>query len=58
MTCKLSKQQLRILADSDEFQKIIAADPVLDRLEALQYDEPAEILNLQPQSSSMILPGP
>ena len=47
MTCKLSKQQLRILADSDEFQKLIAADPVLDRLEALQYDEPAEILNLQ-----------
>ena len=47
MSCKLSKQQLRILADSEDFQKIIAADPVLDQLESLQYDEPAEILNLQ-----------
>lgn len=43
----LSKQQLRILADSEEFQKIIAADPVLDFLETLQYNERDEILNLQ-----------
>ena len=43
----LSKQQLRILADSEEFQKIIAADPVLDFLETLQYNERDELLSLQ-----------
>ncbi|MBR2427674.1 MAG: hypothetical protein IKB16_13135 [Lentisphaeria bacterium] len=47
MKQKLSKQQLRILADSEDFQKIIATDPVLDFLESLQYNERNEILNLQ-----------
>lgn len=57
MSCKLSDQQLRILADSEEFQKIIASDPVLDHLESLQYDEPAEILNLREDLGLPVLFG-
>ena len=38
MTSALTPEELRRLAGDVEFQKIIASDPELDRLEALQYN--------------------
>lgn len=37
VSCPLTPDELRTLAASEPFQKLVAADPELDRLESLQY---------------------
>ena len=39
---ELSPEDLRFLANDEDFQQIIASNPELDRLEAIQYDEDME----------------
>ena len=41
--CPLTPDDLRTLANSDAFQKLVADDPRLDCLESLQYRETDEI---------------
>lgn len=42
-TCPLTPDELRTLAASESFQKLVASDPELDRLESLQYQTADEI---------------
>lgn len=43
---QINADDLLLLAADPEFQRIVATDPELERLETLKYDEPAEFLLL------------